>query len=81
MNKDYTYCLDENKCIHRRDCKRWIGNYLDDEVKKLYADNIFIDEVDFTKCIPNYKDNDCTNNFKFLDRFRFSDGSEFKESK
>ena len=26
MNKDYMYC-DNNNCIHRRGCKRWIGNY------------------------------------------------------
>jgi len=78
MNKDYSYCTNRGSCIHRRGCKRWIGNYSDEEVKKLYTKNRFVSEVDDTKCVPNYRDTECENDFKFLDRFRFSDGSEMK---
>jgi hypothetical protein len=75
MNNDYTYCLNKDEtCIHRRGCKRWVGNYSDDEVRELYTENRFVSEVDETKCIPNYKDEYCENNFEFLDRFRMSDG-------
>jgi len=78
MNQDYMYCINKDTCIHRRGCKRWIGNYSDKEVKKLYTENRFVSEVDDTQCVPNYKDEACENNFKFLDRFRFSNGSEMK---
>lgn len=76
MNSDYSYCVNEDTCIHRRGCRRWICNYNSDDVKELYTKNIFVDEIDHTKCIPNYKDVNCTNDFQFLDRFRLSDGSE-----
>ena len=79
MNKDYIYCADEDICIHRRGCKRWVGNYPNEEVKDFYTKNRFVDEIDITKCIPNYKDKDCENNFQHLDRFRLSDGSPFKK--
>jgi hypothetical protein len=78
MKTDYTYCANEDTCLHRRACLRWLGNYSDEEVKELYTENSFVDEVDDTKCVPNYKDINCTNDFHFLDRFRLSDGSEFK---
>ena len=26
MNKDITFCKNSH-CIHRRGCKRWVGNY------------------------------------------------------
>jgi len=78
MKTDYTYCLNKNTCIHRRGCKRWVGNYTDKEVKELYTLVQFVEEVDETKCIPNYEDVNCDNCFNFLDRFRLSDGSEFK---
>lgn len=78
MNIDYTYCLNEATCIHRRGCKRWVGNYSDDEAKELYTSSRFIDEIDENKCIPSYNDEECENDFHFLDRFRLSDGSEVK---
>ena len=79
MNRDYAYCLNKGSCIHRRGCKRWIGNYSDKEVHKLYTEDRFVSEVNDTLCIPNYKDKDCTNDFGFLDRFRNSDGSTLIE--
>ena len=72
MNKDYTYCLSTD-CLHRRGCKRSVGNYTDAEVHKLYTDNRFVSEIDHTKCIPNLQDINCTNNYGMLDRFRMSD--------
>jgi len=78
MNKDYTYCANENTCIHRRGCKRWVGNYPDDEVKELYTEDRFVNEIDETKCIPDYSDVNCTNDFGMLDRFRLSTGESFK---
>lgn len=78
MNIDYAYCLNENTCIHRRGCRRWVGNYSDEEVKEFYTENRFVTEIDTTKCIPDYKDKECENMFDFLDRFRLSDGSPFK---
>lgn len=78
MNIDYTYCNNEDTCIHRRGCRRWVGNYAEDEVKELYTKNRFIEEVDISKCIPNYNNINCDNSFQFLDRFRNSDGSKLK---
>lgn len=74
MKSDYTYCLNKRTCIHRRGCKRWIGNYSDKEVHKLYTICLFVTEVDETKCIPNLKDISCENDYHFLDRFRSSVG-------
>ena len=78
MKTDYTYCANQDTCIHRRGCKRWVGNYPSEVVKEFYTQNRFVDEVDDAKCVPNYKDINCINDFHFLDRFRLSDGSEFK---
>lgn len=74
MKKDYSYCVNETDCIHRRGCKRWLGNYSDKEVKELYTENRFVNEIDHSQCIPDYKDVDCENDFQFLDRFRSSTG-------
>ena len=76
MNLDYAYCLSID-CIHRRGCLRNLCNYSDDEIKELYTKSRFVSEIDYKKCIPNYKDINCDNDFHFLDRFRLSDGSEF----
>ena len=76
MNQDYKYCTNEHTCLHRRGCKRWVGNYSDDEVKELYTESRFVNEIDFTKCIPDYSNIDCDNDYNFLDRFRNSDGSK-----
>lgn len=78
MNKDYSYCLVKGRCSHRRGCKRWIGNYTGEEVRKLYTDSRFIDEIDFKECIPYFSDMNCENNFIFLDRFRLSTGEDFE---
>ena len=75
MKNDYTYCLNSESCIHRRGCRRWVGNYsLEDENKIKAIYNLKVDE---SKCIPNYSDVNCDNSFRLLDRFRFSDGTEF----
>jgi len=81
MKTDYTYCINEDSsCVHRRGCVRWLGNYSDEEVKELYTKSRFIEEVEEDRCIPNYKDANCENNFHFLDRFRYSDGREMPKS-
>lgn len=80
MKNDYIYCQ-STTCIHRRGCRRSLGNYSEAEVKELYTNNRFIDEVDTTKCIPNYMDVDCENDYHFLDRFRYSDGREMNDRK
>ncbi|MCD6433571.1 MAG: hypothetical protein J7L21_05980, partial [Sulfurimonas sp.] len=59
-------------------CKRWLSNYTHAEVKELYMASRFIEEIDPARCVPNYKDINCENSFNFLDRFRLSDGREFK---
>ncbi len=74
MNLDYSYCLNDDTCIHRRGCKRWIGNYTDNQIKELYESSRFIAEIDDTKCIPNLSDVDCENDYGLLDRFRSSVG-------
>ena len=77
MNTDYTYCLNEGTCIHRRGCKRWIGNYSDDEAIELansYRDK-YIDDSD---CINSHNVYDNIMPYFMLDRFRNSGGSEIK---
>ena len=76
LKDDYTYCLNEDTCMHRRGCRRWIGNYTDDQAIQESDENTegYVDE---SKCIPNYKDKECTNVFGFLDRFRLSTGEPF----
>ena len=76
MKYNYTYCLNGGSCIHRRGCRRWVGNYsLEDENKIKAMSNLKVDE---SKCVPNYSDVNCDNSFGMLDRFRFSDGTKFK---
>ena len=73
MNVDYTYCLNKDTCIHRRGCKRWLGNYTDEAVKELYTENRFVDEINFKDCI-----NSKPYPYDSLDRFRLSDGSPLR---
>ena len=68
MKLDYSYCLNKDSCIHRRGCKRWIGNYTDEEAI-FVADNVF-EYIDDKSCMKN--------RFNLLDRFRLSDGEDFK---
>ena len=75
MNLDYTYCLNEDTCIHRRGCKRWVGNYPSEEVKELansYSDKYLDDEY----CMKRHEIDDSLMPFNMLDRFRNSDGSD-----
>ena len=73
MNKDYTYCFNEDTCIHRRGCKRWLGNYSEDEVEELYSGNRLKSDLDSTCCLD-----DIPYPYDSLDRFRLSDGSPLK---
>lgn len=76
MKTDYSYCLNQDTCIHRRGCKRWVGNYPEEEVIEL--SNTGRDEyIDDKDCLPNYKDVNCEKSFDLLDRFRDSDGSDY----
>ena len=72
---EYKYCNNKDTCIHRRGCKRWVGNYEALEVKNGYIDDY--------ECIIEYYENDggdmyikCA--FDMLDRLRNSDGSEMR---
>lgn len=57
-----TYC-DSNDCIHRRGCLRHFD----------------FQNGNFKKCVFLVYDTNCMDNgFKFLVRFRLSDGSEMK---
>ena len=68
MKLDYSYCLNQDTCIHRRGCKRWIGNYTDEEAI-FVADNVF-EYIDDKSCMENL--------FDLLDRFRLSSSENFK---
>ena len=81
LNLNYSYCLNEKSCIHRRGCGRNLINYTGTQVKELYTNSRFIDEIDDKKCVPDYKDINCKNDFQHLDRFRLSDGSDIKQKK
>ena len=73
---DYIYCLNSGSCIHRRGCRRWVGNYSFEDENKIKAMlNLKVNE---SGCISNFSDVNCDNSFIMLDRFRFSDGTEFK---
>ncbi len=76
MKTDYAYCSNKGTCIHRRGCRRWVGNYPDEEVKELVNTNRaeYINDED---CLPDYSNTDFpSNNFDLLDRFRLSSGEE-----
>lgn len=71
QRNDYAYCTTTD-CIHRRGCRRWVGNY---EEFKASARTYYVDEK---FCKPNYEEMGESNAFELLDRFRFSDGREFE---
>lgn len=79
MKTNYTYCINKDTCIHRRGCKRWVGNNTDEEVKELYTENKFVDEVDDEDCMNSHNVYDNVMPFFMLDRFRYSDGTDFKD--
>ena len=68
MNVDYAYC-NSIPCIHRRGCKRWVGNYKDEAVEELVNSgrDTYVDDK---KCITSKP-----LPYDMLDRFRLSDGS------
>ena len=67
MNLDYSYCQNKDTCIHRRGCKRWLGNHHKTKVKQLAKD-------DRAKYISDKDCLDEDDKFSLLDRFRGSDG-------
>ena len=74
MKLDYTYCLNGNSCLNRLGCRRWLGNYKDEQVKQLTdskRDMYIVDE----ECIKSepYP-------YNLLDRFRGSDGKEINNN-
>ena len=73
LNNDYMYCNDEDSCIHRRGCKRWVGNYSNKAVKEFYEENRSTNDIDVGYCMDSVP-----YPFDSLDRFRNSDGSESK---
>lgn len=78
MKTDYTYCNNVGTCIHRRGCKRWVGNYPENEVRKLYTEHGFLPEVDDEDCmLEDYEYDNVKHAYDMLDRFRYSDGTEF----
>lgn len=87
MKNDYMYCLNEGSCFHRKGCRRWIGNYTDQEACDEATANrfaIYIDDVDCMNKngffdVETLEDGtEWYPTFRFLDRFRLSDGSEIK---
>lgn len=68
MNLDYIYCLNQDTCIHRRGCKRWLSNYTDEEA--IFVSDNASDYVDDKSCMENL--------FDLLDRFRLSSGENLK---
>lgn len=68
MNNDYTACENKKTCIHRRGCRRWLGNYEDDYAN--YMRNQKIQILDDKECMNSH--------FEMLDRFRNSDGGKMK---
>ena len=73
MNKDYRYCRNQNTCIHRRGCKRWIGNYAYDEAVE-EANNNIRGYVADDSCIDSHKRDTSIMPYYMLDRFRLSNG-------
>ena len=83
MITDYAYCLNQDSCIHRRGCKRWIGNYSNDEAINESNSNR-IGYIDDEECIRDEDLEDKYGNwiptaYSMLDRFRYSDGTEMKK--
>ena len=68
MKLDDSYCLNQDTCLHRRGCARYIGNYTDEEAI-FVADNVF-EYIDDKSCMENL--------FDLLDRFRLSSSENFK---
>ena len=75
IRSGYIFCMNDDSCLHRIGCRRFVGNY-DEETQNFIEANA-IKTVDESKCIPNLKDIDCENNYGMLDRFRYSTGEEF----
>jgi len=66
---DYRYCNVLDSCIHRRGCKRWLGNYKDKVSNNL---------VNFKECINEDGESKFPDRFLMPDRFRGSLGGYTK---
>lgn len=79
MKEDYKFCKNDGSCLHRRGCSRWIYNYPYLKFHETIEDDntSYINEE---KCIPNLFDINCTNSYEYLDRYRLSNGEEFKKN-
>jgi hypothetical protein len=83
MKTDYAYCLNKDSCIHRRGCKRWVGNYTEEEAINESNNNIYGYINDYDCINGEVIEMDVTGEplympYIYLDRFRLSDGSEIK---
>lgn len=75
MKKDYLYCINENTCLHRRGCARWIGNYTDEEAIEVSDSNVngYVDDYDCMRSDDEY--DNVKYPFDMLDIFRSSLGN------
>ena len=86
MNTDYTYCLSE-ECIHRRGCRRALCNYTEQQKNDLVEQRCgYVSLLVPYDCITDHDIEDKYGNpiptaYNHLDRFRYSDGSEFEKEK
>ena len=65
-------CINDNTCIHRRGCKRWVGNLSNCE-EIVGSDNNNDDYVDDAECMRSDDDKIA---FDMLIRFRLSTGEK-----
>lgn len=74
MRLDYLYCINENTCLHRLGCKRWVGNYSDEEAIEESENNVngYVDDYE-CMCSDDEYDN-VKHPFGMLDRFSSSLG-------
>jgi hypothetical protein len=54
MMQDITYC-EGGSCIHRRGCKRWLGNYKNSTISEMYRYAVLQDPNDCIKSDPPYE--------------------------
>ena len=66
--------MNQDTCIHRRGCKRWIGNYTDEESIEEANNNIhgYVDDEDCMR--EDYEYDNVKHAFDMLVRFRNSTG-------
>ena len=75
MSDDYAYCNSE-KCIHRRGCKRFVGNHFG-----IIHSEKWINEAECRNEDGEEDYDGFSAGFIYLDRFRYSDGSPMPDAK